>query len=263
MFLNDIDFAELYIQHKKSSGRGRTPVEKWNARAEKIQVGQIENQYTTHFEQTVQVSASETVLDVGCGSGGLAVLLAKRAKHVYALDYSQGMLQKVKENAALSGQENVSTLCKDWYEPWDDVPQCDIVIASRSTLVDDMQAALLRLTQHARKRVYVSYPANPFFVDTEVARILGREKQAFPDYFYIPAILHTLGFYPNVSFIEYPSRLAHTRDLNEFIERLELNDPLTIEQKTALQKWYEADATRAKAGGEPTRWALIDWAPKV
>ena len=69
---------------------------------------------TTHFEQTVQVSASETVLDVGCGSGGLAVLLAKRAKHVYALDYNQEHATKVKENAALSGQENVSTLCKDW-----------------------------------------------------------------------------------------------------------------------------------------------------
>src|SRR5690606_37311500 len=86
MFLNDIDFSQVYIKHRQHSGRGRTPVEKWDARAEKIQVGQIENIYTRCFIEQVQLSTHDTVLDVGCGSGALAVLMAKRAKCVYALE---------------------------------------------------------------------------------------------------------------------------------------------------------------------------------
>lgn len=262
MFLNDIDFSQLYIEHRQSSGRGRTPVEKWDARADKIQLGEIENTYTLRFMEQVQLTAQDTVLDVGCGSGALTVLLAKQAQQVYALDYSEGMLEKVKQNAALHSVQNIKTVHKDWYEEWADVPVCDVVVASRSTLVDDMQAALQRLNAHARKRVYVSYPANPFFVDAEVAVILGRKKQAFPDYFYIPAILHTLGFYPNLRFIEYPSKLANTANFEEFVRRLNVDEPLSAEQHEALRNWYEADPERAKLGGEPTRWALIDWAPQ-
>lgn len=263
MFISDIDFAQLYIEHKQSTGRGRTPVEKWDARAEKIQAGLIENPYNFQFSSAVELASTDTVLDVGCGSGALAVLFAKHVKHVYALDYSPVMLRKVEENAALFNRNNITTLCKDWYENWDEVPQCDIVIASRSTLVDDMQAALLRLNKHARKKVYLSYPANPFFVDAEVAHILGRKKQAFPDYFYIPAILHAMGIYPSVSFIEYPSRLANTADIDEFIARLNLSEPLTALQYEQLHAWYLADEMRAKAGGEPTRWALISWTPSL
>ncbi|HLS41902.1 MAG TPA: class I SAM-dependent methyltransferase, partial [Paenalcaligenes sp.] len=95
MFLNDIDFSQLYIEHRQSSGRGRTPVEKWDARADKIQLGEIENTYTLRFMEQVQLTAQDTVLDVGCGSGALTVLLAKQAQQVYALDYSEGMLEKV------------------------------------------------------------------------------------------------------------------------------------------------------------------------
>ncbi|MCQ9616085.1 methyltransferase domain-containing protein [Paenalcaligenes niemegkensis] len=224
-------------------------------------MGPVENTYTTTFSNTVQLSKNDTVLDVGCGSGALAVLLAKRAKHVHALDYSPAMLKRVQENAAFHQVNNISTICKDWYESWDAVPQCDVVIASRSTLVDDMQAALLRLNQHARKRVYISYPANPYFVDAQVARILGREKQALPDYFYIPAILHAMGIYPNLSFIEYPGPLADTANFDEFLAQLEEGENLGESQRSRLQAWYDADVDRAATGGEPIRWALIDWAP--
>jgi len=58
---------------------------------------------------------SDTVaLDVGCGTGTFVMELAKTCRHVYALDYSAGMLAKLREKLERQGIENVTTLQCDW-----------------------------------------------------------------------------------------------------------------------------------------------------
>ncbi len=53
----------------------------------------------------------EQVIDLGCGSGQLALPLALHAKKVVAVDIAPTMLQILKDKAAKAGITNIDTLC--------------------------------------------------------------------------------------------------------------------------------------------------------
>ncbi|ESP89380.1 class I SAM-dependent methyltransferase [Candidatus Halobonum tyrrellensis] len=52
-------------------------------------------------------SATDTVLDVGCGTGAIALALAAEAERVVGRDISDGMLDRAREKADERGLENV------------------------------------------------------------------------------------------------------------------------------------------------------------
>ncbi len=83
----------------------------------------------------MNVQTDETVLDIGCGPGTFAVPLAQQGSTVYALDYSNGMLDCLAQFKQKFGLHHLTTFHKSWADNWDDVPQADVVLASRSTLV--------------------------------------------------------------------------------------------------------------------------------
>jgi 23S rRNA (uracil1939-C5)-methyltransferase len=66
----------------------------------------------------------EQVLDLFCGLGNFSLPLATRAAGVIALEGSQAMVERGRDNAALNGLQNVEFRCADLYEataegsPW-------------------------------------------------------------------------------------------------------------------------------------------------
>jgi SAM-dependent methyltransferase len=52
-------------------------------------------------------TSEETVLDLGCGTGAIALGLADRAGRVVGRDISEGMMDRAREKAAERGLENV------------------------------------------------------------------------------------------------------------------------------------------------------------
>src|SRR5699024_10833746 len=99
-------------------------------------------------------------------------------------------------------EQLITTHHLDWLADWQEVPICDVVLASRSSLVADMGTALEKLHCHARQRVYVTYPAEAGlragsgFSDAHVGA--GR----IPPYLYLVAILYQHGQWPELSYIE-------------------------------------------------------------
>ncbi len=211
MFLKDVEFATMYREHFAAVGRGRTPVSKWEAKAAAMTLDSVAetsmDPYLVQLLALMALEPSDTVLDVGCGSGSLAVAMAAQAKAVYALDYSPTMLAHVQARAAQQSINTIHTIEKDWYEPWDEVPMCEVAVASRSSLVEDMAAAVIKLSQKARRRVWLTYPTDRQFGAPKgeggAAHPLG-----MPEYFYVPAILHQLGVQATVQFIEAAHRWA-------------------------------------------------------
>lgn len=187
--IHDIDFSQLYIRHKQRAARPRSEASTWDQKAQQIAVGHLENSYTQAFLSAMDIGKTDTLLDVGCGAGAIAVLAAAKAKHVYALDYSQGMLDKLQANALHYDAHNISTLCKSWEDSWSDVPICDVVVASRSTLVEDMHMALTKLSAQARRHVYITYPATTAFGTDPAIDPAQNPELATPSYLYILAIL--------------------------------------------------------------------------
>lgn len=211
----DIDFVQLYKTHKKRAARPKSSPDQWNQKAQAVEIGQLETPYTRAFIRAIDLTPTDTLLDVGSGSGAIAVLAAAHVNHVYALDFSQGMLDKLMHNAHHYNAHNITTLCKDWDQCWTDVPQCDIVVASRSTLVDDMAGALRKLESKAKRHIYLTYPAHIKFGTAQEIDSVQTPELATPSYVYVLTILHQLGRRAQVRFISNTSgNLGKTKDVD-------------------------------------------------
>ena len=261
MSIHDIDFGQLYREHLLAAGGREKPPERWDARAAEMKQHMAdESTYVRDFVTRMDLSGCDTLLDVGCETGAIALALAGRMKKVYGLDYSQGMLAALREGIAERGLANVETIHCAWEDDWHDVPVCDVVVASRSTLVMDMADALAKLESKARRRVYLTSMAGGRFIDTEIAELLGRTQAALPDYIYIINILYRLGRHPRLDYIENDNRLAGTENADDFVRKVaSLTGSLSADESMRLKAWYEANPERGQRGGSPFRWAFISW----
>lgn len=199
--LYDIDFSALYRRHKQLAARPKSQSESWDRKSITLPIGNLTSVYSQEFLNAMELKPSDTLLDVGCGAGTIAVQVANCVNHVYALDFSEGMLAKCRQNAHHYNTHNLSVLCKDWDQSWADVPMCDVVTASRSTLVEDMEQALLKLMSKARRHVYLSYPRSTDFGKNTGGDSAGQPQLATPSYLYVLCILHQLGKTAQLRFI--------------------------------------------------------------
>lgn len=254
-----IDFGRLYRDHMLAGGRPKTR-EQWDARADRMNREGDQSAYVSAFVERMDFSGCTTLLDVGCGTGDIALAAAPHLERVFGLDYSPRMLELLTENARAKEYGNVFPIQRAWEEDWSDVPVCDIAVASRSTAVTDMADALARLDSRASRRVYITNLAGGHFMDPGILSAIGRERLPMPDYIYIVNILYQMGIHPRIDYIESENRLAGASDFREFSEkvRARLGD-LAKEEEKRLRSWYDADPERARQGGEPFRWAFISW----
>ncbi|QEA38226.1 class I SAM-dependent methyltransferase [Pistricoccus aurantiacus] len=260
---NAIDFATLYRQHMARSQRPRKAPADWDARAERMDHKPPGGHYADTFVARMNLDGCSSVLDVGCGAGTIALLLAPHMTSVLGLDFSPGMLEQLMNNAKRLGLNNVTPLLRAWEDDWSDVPVCDIVVASRSGMVPDLADALAKLNAHARWRIYMTQLVGGHFIDPGLVSALGRSPRSLPDHLYTLGLLHAQGIYAELSYIELPSRLAGTSDFEEFARRVAWTlGELSDEETARLKDWYDADPQRAARGGAPMRWALVSWTPR-
>ncbi len=72
--------------------------------------------YTQTFLQAAGLQSGMQILEVGCGTGLMAILLAQAAGpngHVVAIDRSAEQLQIAKQNAQRAGVDNIEFICLD------------------------------------------------------------------------------------------------------------------------------------------------------
>lgn len=256
--LDDLDLGALYRAHMARTTRGEKPPAAWDARAEGMRAAVEGSAYAEAFLARMDLTGCRTLLDVGCGPGTIGLPLAPRLEHVHGLDHSPGMLAALAAGARERGLANVSGVLRAWEEPWDGVPVCDVVVASRSMHVADMADALAKLDAHARRRVYLTHRAGGRRLDAAVLAALGRTAEPPPDWLYVIALLHRMGVAPRLDFIESPGKLAGCAGPDEFARRMEWSvGPLGEDERAALRALWERDGPRLV--GEPIRWAFVGW----
>lgn len=262
--LHDINFAELYRNHIQLATREPKTAQDWDQKAEKMQNSCYDQQdhYVEAFLRRMNFRAEDSVLDVGCGGGAIGLALAPKVKQVYGLDFSEKMLQLLQTRAQQQGIDNVQPLLKSWYDNWDDVPQCDICVSSRSSMVEDLADALNKLNAKAKSAVYMTMTVEKDFVARDVLRVIGRDSVGFPSYIYAVNLLHQQGYHAKVDFIEsdFGMNPPTINDAHAFIASVQWSiGQLTADETALLQDYFHTQQHKLPPLSNKRQWAFLSW----
>jgi protein-L-isoaspartate(D-aspartate) O-methyltransferase len=82
--------------------------------------------------QELAVRKTESVLEIGAGSGYMAALLAQRGRHVDTLEIDADLARFAADNLARAGIGNVSVRHADGADTAGDLPRYDVIVLSGS-----------------------------------------------------------------------------------------------------------------------------------
>ena len=260
--LQNIDFGALYRrQARVSSFQARTAAD-WDRRAEQRSRREKGSDYVREFIARMDLSDASSILDIGCGTGNLALPLAGRVRRVHALDFSAEMLRLLRANARAEGVRNLTTHRLAWADDWTRLPRADIAICSRAMDTLDLRAALEKMNAQARLRCYLTLHAGGTFLSADVYRVLRRVIVPRPNYMYAVNILYQMGIRARVDFLHTAGGLTYDSP-EQFVEGIRWRvGPLTAAEEKRLLAYFRrlprgADG-QARYQHDFT-WALLAW----
>jgi SAM-dependent methyltransferase len=215
--------------------------------------------YVDDFISRMTLTGDETVLDIGCGPGTLAIPLAKKVKHVVAIDFSRNMLDELETYAEREGVTNITTYHIGWEDDWSALPAIDIAVASRSMEVGDMNHALEKMSKIAKKACYLTYKVGGSYVDMEIIDYIGKKIVMKPDYWYIPLILYTQGHLAKVDYIETTGSIKSQNE-EDFIGTISWSlNGLSEQEEAKAREYYHTHVVGQNLHPKPFNWAFISW----
>jgi len=192
--------------HHWKRAHGEDPGSRWDKRAKQFNESVMQHRERAEKQiANLDLKSEYTVLDVGAGTGRLAIPIAKRVKSVTAIDQSKGMLACLQENMEKEGITNVVCINKRWedVELGVDIEQHDVVIACHSLGMFDIQEALAKMDSASKKYVYILTHTGRWMGDGEEEELwkamYGERHRAWePDYMFLCNLLHDMKIYANV-----------------------------------------------------------------
>jgi SAM-dependent methyltransferase len=248
-----IDFEQEWRRQMINERPPSTP-ERWNARARKDASSfGPGTSYSDAFLDRAQLLAGETILDMGCGAGSLAIPAAERGHRVLACDFSEVMLEHLEQQLSEGTRPLVATHRLAWEDDWDAVgigPNAvDVAFSSRSIATPDLAGALTKLTRVARRKVCLTISPGPLprafsalFLD------LGLEVPRNQDAALVLGALLARGQKPSVGYIESP-RIERFASFDEAVETyramidMAVDPPVGEDRKRVereLVRWLES-----------------------
>lgn len=258
--IETIDFATMYKEHKKASTFKGKKADDWDEKAESMSKRVIDSPYVAEFISKMNLEGCETLLDVGCGPGTIALALAPQMKKVCGLDLSTGMLECFLKNAQDRKLPCAQTIHRSWEDDWSDVEEFDIVVASRSIEVKDLKEALNKLHSKAKKAVYLTYKAGGSFVDERILEFIGKKIVTRPDYMYVLLILREMGIFAKLDFIDTPGGSVSYENKEVFLTSLEWSvGGLSDGERLKADEFYEQRIATGIFKPTGFKWAFIYW----
>ena len=200
-----VDFADLW-RHEHQARRAPDDASEWDKRAHEFTSKYAPSGYSLEFLRLAELQPGESVFDMGCGAGALAIPCVERGHKVLAADFSPAMLERCQADVPAAAAHLLETKLLAWDDNWDiaglQVHSFDVAFASRSIATSDMKSAIRKLSRIARRKVCVTVVAggsprvsNAFLSD------MGLTCTGHPDAAFAFAIATQLGYEPEVRFI--------------------------------------------------------------
>ncbi len=265
----DLDWNLLWQQEKnKKTWQGKKACD-WDKKAASFAKRTSSSIYVDKFLGLLQPRPQWSILDTGCGPGTLTLPLSPMVRRVTGLDFSGKMLEILQQKATEKELKNITTCYGSWEDDWQElqISRHDVAIASRSLAVHDLQAALIKLSAHAREKVVITDRVKHGPFDPDAFTAIGRPLNTGPDYIYTVNLLYRMGYLPTVEYIQ----LEETLPYNSFTEALSgyswMFRDLTEDEEQRLKQYVKSISTTAEDGGVSVHrrhvpiWAYISWTP--
>lgn len=238
----------------------------WDKRSATFTTKDAPNLYVEKFLEYAGIRPGETVFDMGCGTGALAVPLGEAGHKVVAADFSQGMLDQMQSRLDEAGVRTVFPKLMSWEDDWPAFGvregMTDVAVASRSIATADLRDALLRLTEVARRRVCITLATGSSpRVDERILAAVGLPAVLGRDYLYAFNILAARGIKAEAAYIEstrsdtFDSLDEACEDLGRMVEDSAAFVP-RAERDAALARlrpWLEGQLVENERAGLPDR----------
>jgi len=263
-----LDWDLIWRQSCRRRKSDRNDRDFWNKRASSFADHARESAYVTDFLRIVDLPPEWSVLDVGCGAGTLAIPLAPRTRRITAVDFSENMLAILSERCREKGLNNVRTRLLGWEDDWiaAGLERHDVAIASRSLVVEDLSGAIRKLVSMARRRVIISSLVGDGPFDRRIFQAIGRDLDRGPDYICVYNLLHQMGIYADVTFVDNRGEARKTfADIDDAVSgyRWMIGD-MSSEEEEKLRGYLERHLEKTEFGSmldyhHPVRWAILSW----
>ena len=264
--VRDVDWNYVWQVQRARQGSRKRDTRFWDGRASSFAKAASETAYADQFLAIMKPEAHWTVLDMGCGSGTLAVPLAGLVSSITAVDFSTQMLTVIGDRCGKEGICNVSTVHGRWEDDWENlgIGVHDVAIASRSMVADDLHASILKLNGVARRRVYIVTIVGDGPFDRRVFDAIGRPLNVGPDYIYNYNLLYQMRILANVAFIEERRNRTFRNHEEAFASMQWIFDNLTRQEEEKLHKYIDAHLVHrfgswTSSYDHVVRWAVIWW----
>lgn len=206
----DTDWQEMWRKAKLNSTwrklfGDRDTVEYWDRRAASFDKNTGDGRGGVMAEELIRrfgIDHDTTVLDIGAGTGRLAVPLARVARSVTAVEPSGGMLDILMGNAKTAGLHNIEFIRRKWEEVkiGTDLMEHDVVIACHSLGMMEIGDALAKMDTAAGRYCCVfSFGGRRVWDFSELwPKLYGEEFVPGPPYIYLVNLLLSMGINADV-----------------------------------------------------------------
>jgi len=204
--IDSTDWASIWDQQMKLS------LLKWEnadfryAKTQLPPIGVKINNYIDELLARIDLSSERSVLDVGCGNGTISIPIAKKVRHVTALDSDPSLLPILTHKCMSEGIDNLRFTNEDWLQAriGTDIEPHDIVLASRFRRLIPIRKFLEQMNQASNRLCYLTWIIERSELDPKICQILGKEYHPLPEYSIIPKMLKSMGISPKVDLFEAP-----------------------------------------------------------
>ncbi len=155
------------------------------------------------------IDDQQTVLDIGAGSGALAIPMAQRAARVTAVEPSLAQCGRLRRRAASLGIHNLAVVESNWEDFGEDFAEdfgedvvkdagtkpagsYDIITAGYCLFMENISGALKKMRFLAGKKLFLIHSGGDDLTQA-IGKVLGRET-AFPDLNMLLSLLHEMGW---------------------------------------------------------------------
>ena len=250
----------------------------WNKRAATF-TRSATSDYERWLLDLLALESGETILDMGCATGTLAVPLARAGHGVHGCDFAEAMLAILDERAAAEKLPITSHLLA-WEDDWEEAglgkDSVDVAFASRSLMSGDVSACVRKLDAAARSRAAVVMPDSLLpSRDPRLLTYLGRAARRPRIVRDVTRVLASLGRIPVFATTRSfrPMRFSSFDEARADLRRLAGPEPFTTREQRLFDAYAAQHVVRRAAESPseepsemwvldyklPVTWAFIGW----